>query len=73
MAYLVWFLYGILDDFSGMIPLLLDEARVRATQRQSDRLTAAKQQISTAQHVGIIGKDTKLSSSPVMVCMVKKY
>lgn len=51
LACMTQFIDGKLDEFSGVLPLLPDEARCRALPIQLDGLVAAKQQISPAKHI----------------------
>lgn len=50
LACMAHYIHGILDDFSELIPLLLNAKRARALELQSDRLSAAKQ-ISTSKNI----------------------
>lgn len=45
------FFFGILEDFSALLPLLPDDATARALQMQSDGLAAAKHLICSSKHV----------------------
>lgn len=45
------FLFGVLEDFSSMLPLLSEDARVKVSQLEVDGLAAAKQLICSSKHV----------------------
>lgn len=44
-------IYGILEEFSPILQLILEDARAKMVQLQSDGLAATKQLISSSKHV----------------------